>query len=43
VRNLFDKKYFSYGIINNFTCTTPSCVYPEAGRTVFAGAEYRLQ
>jgi len=43
VRNLFDKKYFSYGIINNFTCTTPSCIYPEAGRTVFASAEIRLQ
>lgn len=43
VRNLFDKKYFSYGIINNFTCSTPSCVYPEAGRTVFASAEFRLQ
>ena len=43
VRNLFDKKYFSYGIINNFTCTTPACVYPEAGRTVFANVEFRLQ
>ena len=43
VRNLFDKKYFSYGIINNFSCTTASCVYPEAGRTVFASAEFRLQ
>src|SRR6185295_14893760 len=43
VRNLFDRKYFSYGIINNFSCTTPSCVYPEAGRTVFASAEFRLQ
>jgi iron complex outermembrane receptor protein len=41
VRNLFDKKYFSYGIINNFTCTTPACVYPEAGRTVFVSAEFR--
>ncbi len=43
VRNLFDRKYFSYGIINNFTCATPSCVYPEAGRTMFASAEFRLQ
>jgi iron complex outermembrane receptor protein len=43
VRNLFDRKYFSYGIINNFTCTTPACVYPEAGRTVFASAEFRLR
>jgi len=43
IDNLFDKKYFSYGIINSFSCTTPSCVYPEAGRTVFANAEFRLQ
>jgi len=43
VRNLFDKKYISYGIINNFNCATPSCGYPEPGLTVFASAEIRLQ
>ena len=43
LRNAFDKKYVSYGIINNFNCTTPSCAYPEPGRTIFASAEYRVQ
>jgi len=42
VRNLFDRKYFGYGIVNNFSCTTPICVYPEAGRTLFVNAELRL-
>ncbi len=42
-RNLFDRKYISYGIINNFNCATPSCGYPEPGLTVFASAEVRLQ
>ncbi|MBI2319159.1 MAG: TonB-dependent receptor, partial [Betaproteobacteria bacterium] len=37
--NLFNKKYFSYGIINNFNCATPSCVYPEAGRSIQASVE----
>ena len=41
VNNLTGKKYFSYGIVNTpFTCATPSCVYPEAGRTYFASAQY---
>ena len=43
VRNLFDRKYISYGIINNFNCATPSCGYPEPGLTLFASAEIRLQ
>jgi iron complex outermembrane receptor protein len=43
VANLFDKKYFSYGIINNFNCATPSCVYPEAGRSLNASAEYTFR
>jgi len=41
VNNLTDRKYFSYGIVNTpFTCATPSCVYPEAGRTYFVSAQY---
>jgi len=43
VANLFDKKYFSYGIINNFNCGTPSCVYPEQGRSVNASAQYTFR
>ncbi|MBI4291262.1 MAG: TonB-dependent receptor [Betaproteobacteria bacterium] len=43
VANLFDKKYFSYGIINNFNCATPSCVYPEQGRSLNASAEYTFR
>jgi iron complex outermembrane recepter protein len=40
VNNLTDRKYFSYGIIPVFNCATPTCVYPEAGRTYFASAQY---
>jgi iron complex outermembrane receptor protein len=40
VNNLTDRKYFSYGIIPAFNCATPTCVYPEAGRTYFASAQY---
>ncbi len=40
VNNLTDRKYISYGIIPAFNCATPTCVYPEAGRTLFASAQY---
>ncbi|MGP1678764.1 MAG: TonB-dependent receptor [Burkholderiales bacterium] len=41
VNNLTDRKYFSYGIVDTpFTCVTPSCVYPEAGRTYFVSAQH---
>ncbi|MBE0621486.1 MAG: TonB-dependent receptor [Burkholderiales bacterium] len=40
VNNLTDRKYFSYGIIPAFNCSTPTCVYPEPGRTYFASAQY---
>ena len=40
VNNLTDRKYFSYGIIPAFNCATPTCVYPESGRTYFASAQY---
>jgi len=40
VNNLADSKYFSYGIIPAFNCATPTCVYPESGRTYFASAQY---
>jgi iron complex outermembrane receptor protein len=39
--NVFDVKYFSYGIIDTFNqCGTPTCVYPQAGRALFASAEH---
>ncbi|OGA16867.1 MAG: hypothetical protein A3H32_11675 [Betaproteobacteria bacterium RIFCSPLOWO2_02_FULL_63_19] len=41
--NLFDKHYYSYGIVDSFACTTRVCVYPQAGRTLFASAEYRFK
>ncbi len=41
VRNLFDRQYFSYGIV--FTGATTYSAYPQAGRTVFASAEYRFR
>ena len=41
--NLFDKRYASYGIVGSFACTTPVCVYPQPGRSVFASAEYRFK
>jgi outer membrane receptor protein involved in Fe transport len=43
VNNLTDRKYFSYGIIPAFNCATPTCVYPEAGRTFFASAQYAFK
>jgi len=43
VNNLFDKKYYSYGIVNAFGCATPVCAYPQAGRTLFVGAEHALK
>ena len=41
--NLFDKRYFSYGIVESFACATPACMYPQPGRTLFASAEYRFR
>ncbi|MGC2520679.1 MAG: TonB-dependent receptor [Burkholderiales bacterium] len=43
INNLFDKKYYSYGIVNAFGCATPVCAYPQAGRTLFAGAEHAFK
>jgi iron complex outermembrane receptor protein len=44
VNNLFDKKYFSYGLVDNFgSCGTPTCVYPQVGRTFFVSAEYAFE
>jgi iron complex outermembrane receptor protein len=40
INNLLDKKYYSYGIVNSFSCTTPVCAYPQAGRTFFVAARY---
>jgi iron complex outermembrane recepter protein len=38
--NVFDRKYFNYGIVNAFSCATAVCAYPQAGRTAFASAQY---
>jgi iron complex outermembrane receptor protein len=39
VNNVFDKDYYSYGIINSFACTTPICAYPQMGRSFLVTAE----
>jgi outer membrane receptor protein involved in Fe transport len=48
--NLFDEKYYSYGIIDTFSqCSVPIagvpgiCVYPQPGRSLFASAEYTFK
>ena len=40
--NIFDKRYYSYGIVDSFGCATPVCAYPQAGRTLFLSAEHAL-
>jgi iron complex outermembrane receptor protein len=40
VNNLFDEKYYSYGIVNS--ANTSFNAYPEDRRAVFASAEYRF-
>ena len=42
VNNVFDKDYYSYGIVNSFACTTPICAYPQMGRSFFVSAERPL-
>ena len=42
VANLFDEAYYSYGIVNTFSCTT-FCAYPQPGRTFFVSAEYKFR
>ena len=43
VDNLFDKRYYSYGIVGSFGCATAVCAYPQAGRTWFLSAEHALR
>ncbi|MCC6472763.1 MAG: TonB-dependent receptor [Burkholderiales bacterium] len=43
INNVFDRKYYSYGIVGNFNCATPVCAYPQAGRTMYVSAERSLQ
>jgi len=44
INNLFDKKYFSYGLVDIFgQCGTPTCVYPQAGRVFFVSAEHAFR
>lgn len=40
VNNLFDEKYYSYGIVNGSYSSFNA--YPETRRTVYASAEYRF-
>ena len=41
--NIFDKRYYSYGIVGSFGCATAVCAYPQAGRTWFLSAERALR
>jgi len=44
INNLFDKKYFNYGLVDIFgQCGTPTCVYPQAGRVFFVSAEHAFR
>jgi outer membrane receptor protein involved in Fe transport len=43
IDNLFDKHYYSYGIVGSFACATAVCAYPQAGRTWFLSAEHALR
>ena len=43
VNNVFDKSYYSYGIVNSFACATPICAYPQIGRNFFVSAELPLK
>ncbi len=43
VNNLFDEKYFNYGIVNNPINPTTYSAYPQVGRTAFASVEYRFE
>ena len=41
--NLFDKRYYSYAIVDSFACATRVCAYPQVGRTLFVSAQYRFR
>jgi iron complex outermembrane receptor protein len=41
--NLFDQRYYSYAIVDSYACSTPVCMYPQPGRTLFASAQYRFR
>jgi iron complex outermembrane receptor protein len=41
--NLFDERYYNYGIVNNPVTPTTFSAYPQAGRTYFASVEYRFR
>jgi iron complex outermembrane receptor protein len=44
INNLFDKKYFSYGVVDTFNaCGTPTCVYPQPGRVFLVSAEHAFK
>ena len=43
VNNLFDKKYYSYAIVNSPTSPTTFNAYPERGRSVMLSAELRFK
>src|SRR5437763_1958330 len=42
VRNLFDKRYFSYGAVNDPAAPTTFSALPEPGRAAYASVAWRL-
>jgi len=42
VRNLFDKRYFSYGAVNDPVMPTTFSALPEPGRAAYASLAWRL-
>ena len=42
VRNLFDKRYFSYGAVNDAAVPTTFSALPEPGRAAYASVAWRL-
>mgnify|MGYP000397325749 CR=1 FL=1 len=43
VNNVFDKKYYSYALVNSPTVPTTYNVYPDRGRLIMATVEYAFR
>jgi len=43
VNNLFDKKYYSYALVNSPTSPTSYNVYPDRSRTVMVTFDYQFR
>ncbi len=43
IKNLFDKKYYSYAIVDSSTNPTTFNVYPDLSRTIMATFEYKFR